>query len=346
MSSPTLVSPGTTVDRVWFTRCPVPTASGLAFRLGWLAEAFAADGIDVGVLQDAPPELIRFHLDHQLPGLLREGGNVPAFHARSGGTATRVVGLTWFDEWQTLVVRPDSGIADPDDLVGVRIALPAWSENRGASIARAMSLHGVKGALASVGRSIEEVRWVEVPASGATSVTDPWAGLAGFWAGLDALADDTVDVVYVKGASAVEAAARVGGVVGINLDALAERRFRVNNGTPRPITVHQQLLDERPELVVRFLVQSLRAASWAAEHGDEAAAILGLETYAGADGVATAYHDTLYEGLHPDLSDERVALLGQQKDALLLHGFLEHDVDVEAWVDREPLRLAREQLGG
>ena len=35
-------------------------------------------------------------------------------------------------------------------------------------------------------------------------------------------------------------------VVGIDLDGFSDRRFRVNNGTPRPITVHERLLEEHP----------------------------------------------------------------------------------------------------
>ena len=33
----------TSIDTLWFTRCPVPTATGLAYKLGWLTEEFAAD---------------------------------------------------------------------------------------------------------------------------------------------------------------------------------------------------------------------------------------------------------------------------------------------------------------
>ena len=44
--------PGTQeLTEVWYTRCPVPTASGLAYSLGWLGEALASDGLQVGILQ-------------------------------------------------------------------------------------------------------------------------------------------------------------------------------------------------------------------------------------------------------------------------------------------------------
>ena len=66
------------IDQLWYTRCNVPTASGIAYNLGWLSDAYMADGIQIGVLQDAPIEISRHHYDHDLAGLIREGGNVPA----------------------------------------------------------------------------------------------------------------------------------------------------------------------------------------------------------------------------------------------------------------------------
>src|SRR5262245_37765772 len=98
----------TVLDTLWSTRCPAPTARGLAHRLGWLGETTAAAGIGLGVLQDAGPELAQRHFDHQLLGLIREGGNVPALAARSAGSPTRLIGLTWIDEAQAILVAPDS----------------------------------------------------------------------------------------------------------------------------------------------------------------------------------------------------------------------------------------------
>jgi 2'-hydroxybiphenyl-2-sulfinate desulfinase len=150
--------------------------------------------------------------------------------------------------------------------------------------------------------------------------------------------------VYVKGARSAEQAREVGAVVAIELDGYPDRRTRVNNGTPRPITVHERILVERPELVVRFLAQTLRAADWAADHLDDVRAILARETRSGAEGVAAAYRNDFHRSLHPTLDADRLDLLRQQKDFLLVHGFLAADVDVDAWADPEPLRQARELL--
>ena len=37
-------------DEIWFTRCPVPTATGIAYKLGWLGEAFATHAAQAGAL--------------------------------------------------------------------------------------------------------------------------------------------------------------------------------------------------------------------------------------------------------------------------------------------------------
>ena len=52
----------TDLDQIWFTRCPVPTASGIAYKLGWLSDEFAADGLPVSTLQEARQLLSLIHI--------------------------------------------------------------------------------------------------------------------------------------------------------------------------------------------------------------------------------------------------------------------------------------------
>jgi 2'-hydroxybiphenyl-2-sulfinate desulfinase len=330
------------LTEVWYTRCPVPTASGLAYHLGWLTDALGSDGLAVGILQDGPPELARHHFDHELVGLFREGGNVPALAAKSEGAPSRLIGLTWIDEWQTILVRPDSGITGPSDLAGKRVALPAWAATRGASFPRAMALHGTAQALELGGLRLPDVHFVEVPTVARPTVRTGNVGQE-IW-GLDFLVDGRVDAVYVKGAAAAEHAATHGLVVAVDLDAHPDRLHRVNNGTPRPITVHERILEEHPDLVVKFLAESLRAADWAADNLQTVREVLQAETHSGPDGVATAYRDGFHTTLHPDLSAERLELLAVQKDFLYAHGFLVADFDLDAWVDFGPIAAAQEVL--
>lgn len=339
---PTKLNPG--IDKIWFTRCPVPTATGLAYKLGWLAQEFASDNISVETLQDTPA-LGHHHYDHQLDTLIREGGNLLALPARAQGAPTRLIGLTWIDEWQSILVRPGSDITHPKHLAGKRLALPAFNavdlerNTRGRSIARGMSLRGYKGALDFAGLGLDDVKLVEIP-SDHTPRGDRRDGVTRLWSGLSYLLDGKVDAVYVKGAAAVDQAREIGAQVGINLDQLPERRFRVNNGTPRPITVHESFLENHFDLVVRFLEQTLRAADWASGNLLGVRSILEAETRGGVEGVITAYGDNFHRSLHPDLSSERVELFRAQKDFLLVHGFLDRDFDFDAWVDHRALDAA------
>ena len=319
------------LDTLWYTRCPVPTATGIAAARGRLTAEFAPDGISVRSLQDAGPDVPREqHFTHALPGLIREGGNVPALWARAGGEPTRLIGLTWFEERQAILVRAGAPVRTPADLRGRRIAVPR--HDIAIDFWRAMSLAGFHGALHAAGLRLTDVTLVDVVAE---PDGDQWA------AELEALRDGRVDAVYVKGALAVEAAARHGVEVGVDLDALSDPALRVNNGTPRPVTVHQRLLDEHPDIVVRFLAVLVEAADWAAGHQPEVAAILAAETGAGASGVAAAYRDAHDADLHLSLSPERLDLLARQEHFLREQGFLARPVDVERWAAPELLTAAR-----
>ena len=283
---------GQDVNELWFTRCPVPTATGIAADLGWFGDEFGPDGIKVKSLQDVPrSNLSGQHFEHGLDALFREGGNVPALVDALRGQQTRLIGLTWIEERQAILVRADSDLDSVTDLKGRRLALPL--RDRGTvDFWRAMALHGFTGALSTEGLTTADAVLVDIASSwgegGTGNLPQQWDPE------LQALVADKVDAVYVKGAVGVEAGEKAGTRVLLDLDAYPDRRARVNNGTPRPITVHQRLLDERPDLVARFLSVLLKAADWAAEHPSDLTAILEGETGAGHAGVAGAYRSDFH----------------------------------------------------
>lgn len=326
-------------EQLWFTRCPVPTASGLAYNLGWLNDLAEASDATLGILQESGEELSDHHFDHLLRGLVREGGNVPALAARAEGAPTRLIGLTWIDETQAILVRQDSDIASAAQLAGRRIGIPAWAADRARSFPRAMALQGFSQVLRTAGLSFNDVRPVEIATVLRPQVRDgvtPGTGLLG----IEALVRGDVDAVYVKGSRSANAAAQAGLRVAVDIDRTTIPAGRVNNGTPRPITVHADLLERRPEIVIGFLAESLRAADWATGNRDGVEKVLARETVSDATGVSAAYGEDYHTRLHPDLSDERVALLDLQKTFLYTHGFLAADFDLRSWVERAPLEQA------
>jgi ABC-type nitrate/sulfonate/bicarbonate transport system substrate-binding protein len=339
------------VDKIWFTRCPVPTATGLAYKLGWLESEFKPDGITISTLQEVGGDLARHHYDHQLPTLIREGGNLLAIPAKAQGAPTRLIGLTWIDEGQSILVGPGSDIRSPADLRGKRLGIPAFRPDdiarnqRGRSIARGMSLHGFKGALASAGLTLDDAQLVELAGTEVESAPGDRRGAGTRLSdGIGPLLAGKVDAIYVKGAAAAEAARKHGATVGIDLDKLPDRRFRVNNGTPRPITVHERLLDDHFDLVVRFLQQTLRAAEWAKTNLAGVRQILQGETRSGTEGVELAYRDGFHLSLAPDLSRERLELFRRQKTFQYVSGLLDRDFDLDAWADPRPLEEAHRRL--
>jgi ABC-type nitrate/sulfonate/bicarbonate transport system substrate-binding protein len=326
-------------SRLWITRCAVPTSVGLAVHHGWFEDEFAPDGLRVDYLPYlTSPEAQRRHYDHELTTLLREGGNIPALWTRSKGEPTRLIGLTWIDERQVIVGRSDTEVASPADLKGKRLGIPRRGDES-VDVFRGMALRGFAGVLASAGLELDDATLVDVRPG------DAAGGLANQWdPDFGALVRGEVDVIYAKGAVAVDAVSRYGARVVIELDRDVAAEFRINNGTPRPITAHQGLLDTRPEVVERFLSVLLNAARWGRQHPEEITSVLAEETGADLQGAAGAYSENSLAGFEPTLEPERVSFLARQKDFLLAHGFLVGDFDIDQWVDEKPLLAAHDRL--
>jgi ABC-type nitrate/sulfonate/bicarbonate transport system substrate-binding protein len=291
------------------------TATGIAADLGWLHDEFAADGIAVASVQEPLLAGAPTGESDALRAEFREGGSIPALWNRSRGGTSRLVGLTWVEERQVVLTRVGAGIRHAGDLGGVRFGVPR-REGLGVDFRRAMALCGATAALGIAGLGLSDVRIVDIE-----TTPSPTLDRAGPWAAeLTALHRGEVDAVYLKGAVAVAVAQRHGAAVAVDLDRFPDRRVRVNNGTPRPITVDQRLLDERPDLVARFLAVLLGAADWALDHDQAAGA----------------------SDLHPTLSPERLQLLARQSELLRTHGFLREPVDLVTWTDPAPLGAARD----
>jgi len=327
------------LERLWLVRAPVPSASSVAWSLGWLSEEFARDGIQVDWIREETRRYAALTSVERLRGTLREGGNISALIERSKGSPTRVIGLTWIDESQSIIVRPGSEIYKPQDLKNKRVAIPASLRSDDSETVRAMSLRGIENALALAGLTLADVTVVEIPGI-MIDYSDPLT-IKRMWAGLDWVQDGRVDAVYVKGAAGLEAAQALGLTVGIDLDVYPSRIGRVNNGTPRPIVVHESLIEDHFDIVVRFLDRTLMAADWAANHRTELVEILQRETFAGPAGIKAAYRDNFHRSLHPSLEQDRIDLLRLQEEFLWRHEFLSQRVDIDNWIDPRPLAEAQ-----
>ena len=328
------------IDALWYTRCPVPTASGIALDLGWLNEEFGKSRIELKSIRDSEdPKVQISHFSHTLPGLFREGGNIPAIWARASGRDTVVVALTWVDEFQAILVRNESPLRRPSDLAGRIIGLPRQAGQR-VDFARAMALRGIVTAL-----ELAELSTGQVVLRDIESVQPAFAGARvgnGRFHDLEAeaLASEEIDAIYVKGAPGLGAARQHGFRVLVDIGSHPDPARRINNGNPRPVTVDRRTAELRPDIVARYLAVLIRAAEWAKQNPDPVFDIIGREVGRSAAEARVAYGERAHVNFGLDLSPLRREGLAAQKDFLLRHGFIPHDFDVASWIDPRPLGLA------
>jgi ABC-type nitrate/sulfonate/bicarbonate transport system substrate-binding protein len=345
------------VERLWYTRCPAPTPFGIAILQGSLHDEFRGDGVDIRALQDASDPVIRqSHYTHSQPHSFRQGGNVPALWARAQGADTRVIGVSWVDEFQGLVALPSSGIRTAADLRGRRFGLPRNTRSQVVDFHRATALRGFVTLLGAAGLTLDDVQLVELPTAPRGLADEPSVRNRGakqllateraqeFSFEALALARNEVDVVFVKGASGLDAANLIGAQVIVDLNDQPDRLLHANNGTPRPLTVDATLLRERPDLVARVLARTIEAGEWATAHPQAALAYVARETRSAEHWVQYAYGSQLGQNLQIGLDQTAVAALENFKQFLVEHQFLAQDFDFANWIDPVPLATARALL--
>lgn len=331
---------------LWYSRCPVPTTSGIAQHYRWLHRAFAEHGITLESVRASSDASVReAHYNHSHDNLFREGGNVPPIWARASGQDTVVVGITWVDERQVLLVREDSPLRVPADLRGQRLGLPRH-QTRNVDIARTAHLRGLLTALELAQVRRDEVTFVDIDGgefdlreTGQPSPGDDRSAL------LRALLNGDVAAIYAKGANSVQLAEQHGVRALLDINQHPDPLVRVNAGTPRPITVNRSLVQQAPELVARYLAVLIATADWARQHPDAAVAALAAETNSTPAAIWQGYGEHFHHQLRPGLSTTYIQGLETQKAFLLREGFLPADFDFFSWIDPAPL-LAAESLAG
>jgi ABC-type nitrate/sulfonate/bicarbonate transport system substrate-binding protein len=329
MTDPSPTLPG---GLLYYTRCPAPTATGLAVGLGLLApELRDQHQVRLQALQDVTDtELRRRHFDHGITNLIREGGNIPALWAHSSGVPTRLIGITWLDEYQAVVTRPDSPVRQVADLAGRRIPVPV-SPGSVIDVGRASTLRGFERALSTAGLDLSAVQIVDTPPEPALTGPSSRGRGESFDSELDLLDRGEADAVWLKGAAGVAAVRERGLAEVFRIDLDADPLVRVNNGTPRTITARQELIDEQPDLVRTYLRTLLAGPGRVADDRGRLWDVLSGETHQSVEAAETAYVNVAPDSLAPALTPARLRALQHQADFLAGQGFIPSRIDVTAW---------------
>jgi sulfonate transport system substrate-binding protein len=328
------------ISELWYTRCSVPTTSGIAWHYKWLQEEFERQGIELRSLRTATSREERAsHYTHSSQGQFREGGNIPAIWTRGEGEDTAVVGITWVDEQQAILVRPDSDIKKVSDLRGRKLGLAKYATTY-VDVIRAMDLHGFVTALNLAGLKPADVQFTHLDAPEVQFLTQEDVTLdLDFYPTVDALLQGEVDAIYIKGAPAAAAIEKHGLRVVLDINAHPDPFVRVNNGTPRPITVNRELAFKHPDIVAQYLAVLLQTARWAENHPAEVVKAVAAETGTSAQNVIRGYTNDVHRRFWPSLSAEYVKGLEIQTHFLVDWGFA-RKFDFPSWIVPEPLALA------
>lgn len=323
------------------TRCPaVPTASALAYQLGYLQEEFADEP---GFATEFKSIGFTGKLDyaHHERFWIRNAGHAPAVWAKAYGVENKVVALAWLEGSYPLLSLRGSGIDAPADLKGKRLAL-IGNHEAPFDLLIAQQLKIYAATLATVGLGLDDVELVRIAkpparASAAEAAKrDHFVELARVLAARLILGE--VDVIASRLPDEVLAFVDVQTVY--DLRNHPDPRARVHPSVLRGLVVSTALLQEHRDIVVRYLARLLQAAEWAEAHPQEAvervADDLGI-----APGNLQASYDSVSQGLQLRLDDDIVDSLRVQKDFLLAHGFINDDFDFTPWVDLEPLQEAQ-----
>jgi ABC-type nitrate/sulfonate/bicarbonate transport system substrate-binding protein len=328
------------ISEIWYTRCPVPTPVGLAAQLGYLEDGFRSEGVTLKSIIDSPDRNIRqSHFNHTLDWSFRHGGNVPPIRARSEGRRTRLVGITWTDEFQAIITLPGTGIRTTRDLKGRRFGIARRPEGI-VDFMRATALKGLISALSLEGLSKDDVEIVEIALADSVLASQEGPSLFGlkrrqaYGEEIAALLRGEVDAIYVKGTAGINVANLIGAVQVVEFGFHPDPKIRINSGSPRVLTVDELLADERPDLVRKLIEAIFKASAWAEAHPEETRRFVARESGATEEQVLAAngpeIHRHLGLGLEPDLVDA----VEHYKNFLRDFGFLAGDFDIGEWVDR------------
>ena len=337
-----------------YTICPVLAASNIAVELGWLKEEFdqvGARGIYLRSLPDNAGWLP--HFTHSLPALFREGGAIPAIHAKADLTDTTLIGLTWVQNGSggQILVNSKSGISTVAELKGRRIGLYRSLNRDKVDFRRATAERGILLALELAGLSPADVEIVDIDDAEQPQYR-PAAKPAEYLAQgrekekksdpeLTALNAGRVDAVYASGGRA-DRLIETGSYTAIeDLSRHPDWRLHIAN-SPFTNAVNTAFARQHPEVVVAFLRASIRAGRLANENPTFAAQYFQK---------TTGYRDIrqierLITGLNlvPQLSERNLRALEVQKNFLLEHGYIQNDFDVRNWADDRYLKEALRSL--
>ncbi len=346
-------------SEVYYTNCPLISASNVDQELGWTAEEFAKIGVDFAYFRSRPETDWYPHYIHNQENLIRFGGLFPPIHVHADYRRTRMLGLTHVPyEGGCMMVRAKDKIFRMSDLKGKKIGITKSMNTLKNDWWRIQEHQGILLMLQMNGMTEKDIQlvdfpypddWYDDPEMLTPMVNPSWWQLKrdhkhdlAFRPLETALLEGKVDAIYTQSNVFQHIQEATGEMAAIeDLSRYPDWRLQVAN-IPAIITCTDVMAEEHPELAVAFMKGMIRVGRWSNEHKRAAAAILNKQTY-------YLDEDDTYAGIKhvdmvPNLSAQNMAMVDIGKEFMRKHGYIKNDFDVEEWAAPEFLAQAAKEL--
>jgi ABC-type nitrate/sulfonate/bicarbonate transport system substrate-binding protein len=345
---------------VWYTNCPLVSASNVDQELGWTREEFKKIGVKYAFMRSTPENDWYPHYIHNLDNLIRFGGLFPPVHVHADIRRTRLLGVTHAPhEGGCMIVRARDDIYRMIDLKGRKIGLSKSLNTIKCDWWRIQEEQGIELMLRMNGMSRDDVQIVEFPYpddwyNNPEMVGPPMENPSELWLKRDhkhdlafrpletALEKGIVDAIYTQSKPFQHLQEATGKFKAIeDLSSYPDWTLQVAN-IPAAITCTEEMAVKHPELVLTFMKGMIKVGRWANEHKHAAAAILDKQTF--YLDVEDTYEGIKHMDLVPNLSPQNLVSVEIGKDFMLSHGYIKNDFDVNQWAAPEFLEKAAKEL--
>ena len=346
-------------NEVYYTNCPLISASNVDQELGWTAEEFKKIGVKYAFMRSVPETDWYPHYIHNQDNLIRFGGLFPPIDVHADYRRTRLLGVTHVPyEGGCMMVRAKDNIFRMSDLKGKKIALSKSLNTLKNDWWRIQEEQGIEAMLMLNGMTRKDVKIVEMPYPddwyNKPEMLTPIVNPSELWLKRDhkrdlafrpaetALLEGKVDAIYTQSNPLQHLQEATGELAAIeDLSKYPDWRLQVAN-IPAAITCTDVMAEEHPELVVAFMRGMIKVGRWSNDHKRAAAFILDRQTFY-LDPEDT-YQGIKHVDMVPNLSPQNLALVNIGKEFMLSHGYIKNDFDVNEWAAPEFLETAAKEL--
>ena len=346
-------------NEVFYTNCPLVSASNIDQELGWTKEEFGKLGVEFAYFRSRPETDWYPHYIHNQDNLIRFGGLFPPIDVNADFRRTRMLGLTHVPyEGGCMLVRAKDDIFRMSDLKGKKIGITKSQNTLKNDWWRIQEHQGILSMLRMNGMTEKDVKLVDFP------YPDDWYDdpemlrplhNPTFWQlnrdhkndlafrPLETtLLEGKVDAIYTQSRVFQHIQEATGELAVIeDLARHPDWRLQVAN-IPAIITCTDVMAEEHPELVVAFMKGMIRVGRWANENKRAAAAILNKQTYYLNE--EDTYRGIQHVDMVPNLSAQNLAMVNIGKNFMLKHGYIKNDFDVNEWAAPEFFEQAASEL--